>query len=555
MKRASPPDGASACPRDGPRRRTGQASFAAGAGWPPGGCEGHAGHAPDRRRWLLTVAGSALASCALPGPADEAPADAPALRREFRAAWVASVAHIDWPSRAGLGTVEQRQEMHQLLDAATRIGLNAIVLQVRPACDALYDSPFEPWSEYLSGHSGRAPDPWWDPLAEWVAASHARGLELHAWFNPYRARHPSARSDLAASHVARREPGLVKAYGDLLWLDPGQPRAADRLVDVVLDVVRRYDVDGIHIDDYFYPYPAVATDGSEVAFPDDAAWQRYRDGGGLQERADWRRQQVDALVRALWQRVAAARPGVRLGISPFGLGRPMWRPAGIQGFSQYDRLYADVELWLEQGWLDYLAPQLYWPRDRAAQAFEVLADYWHARNSRARSVWPGLYTSRLLDARDPWPTDEVLGQIDLLRQRADRPGGAGHLHFSVRALRDDPGGIARRLRAGPYAQPALVPDAPWRREAAPEAPRARRGVDGQLHLQADGTLSHWVLWQRQQGQWTLELRPTQPGRPGANTRPQVHATSVIVTGDAVVASVVRPQGPESERVALRWGPA
>jgi hypothetical protein len=185
----------------------------------------------------------------------------------------------------------------------------------------------------------------------------------------------------------------------------------------------------------------------------------------------------------------------------------------------------------------------------------VLADYWHARNSSGRSVWPGLYTSRLLDVRDPWPTDEVLGQIGVLRERTSRPGGAGHLLFSVRALRDDPGGIARRLRAGPYAQPALVPDAPWRGEAAPEAPRAWRGADRRLHLQADGALSHWVLWQRQQGQWTLELRPTQPGRPGANARLQVHATSVIVTGDAVVASVVRPQGPESARVALRWGSA
>ena len=523
---------------------------------------------PDLHRRRVCLAGAAaLAGCqAMPIsdtgaaaatlPPHEAP---PPVPREFRAAWVASVAQIDWPSRPGLGADQWRREAQAWLDLVADSGLNAVVLQVRPAGDALYASALEPWSEYLTGAQGQAPEgarvPADDPLHHWVHEAHRRGLALHAWLNPYRARHTSARTPLVAPHLAVTHPQAVHRYGDQLWMDPAEPAAAQRMLDVVDDLIARYAIDGIHIDDYFYPYPAVATDGSEVAFPDDAAWQRYRDGGGLQERADWRRQQVDALVRALWQRVAAARPGVRLGISPFGLGRPIWRPAGIQGFSQYDRLYADVELWLEQGWLDYLAPQLYWPRDRAAQAFEVLADYWHARNSRARSVWPGLYTSRLLDARDPWPTDEVLGQIDLLRQRADRPGGAGHLHFSVRALRDDPGGIARRLRAGPYAQPALVPDAPWRREAAPEAPRARRGVDGQLHLQADGTLSHWVLWQRQQGQWTLELRPTQPGRPGANTRPQVHATSVIVTGDAVVASVVRPQGPESERVALRWGPA
>ena len=456
MKRASPPDGASACPRDGPRRRTGQASFAAGAGWPPGGCEGHAGHAPDRRRWLITVAGSALASCALPGPADEAPADAPALRREFRAAWVASVAHIDWPSRAGLGTVEQRQEMHQLLDAATRIGLNAIVLQVRPACDALYDSPFEPWSEYLSGHSGRAPDPWWDPLAEWVAASHARGLELHAWFNPYRARHPSARSDLAASHVARREPGLVKAYGDLLWLDPGQPRAADRLVDVVLDVVRRYDVDGIHIDDYFYPYP-VSVAGVEQAFPDEDSLAAYRAAGGALEHDAWRRNNVDRLVHRLWQAIRAERPGVMFGISPFGLPRPDRRPAGVSGFSQYHKLHADVERWLAEGWLDYLAPQLYWPLDSPGQPFVPLLQAWLALNPRARHVWPGLFTSRIGAAERAYTADEVLAQVAAARRV---PPGSGHLHFSMAALLQDRDGVADRLAAGPYAQPALVPRAP-----------------------------------------------------------------------------------------------
>lgn len=472
-----------------------------------------------QRRGLLAggVAAAALAACAVaphrPGPPP------PALPREFRAAWVATVANIDWPSRPGLPTARARAEMHTLLDRAAAIGLNALVLQVRPAADALYSSPLEPWSEYLTGASGQPPDVAWDPLAEWVAGAHARGLELHAWFNPYRARHPSARSPDAATHVATTEPALVKRYGDFLWMDPGEPRAAQRMLDVVLDVVRRYDVDGVHIDDYFYPYPVNDAGGTEVPFPDDGPWQRYRAAGGVLTRDDWRRDNVDRLVQALHEQVHAAKPWVRLGVSPFGLPRPDRRPPGISGFSQYDKLYADVERWLDEGWLDYLAPQLYWPIAQTAQAFAPLQAAWHAGNRQGRHVWPGLFTSRLGAERNAYTADEVLAQVALTRgaARAASAGAGstfdGHLHFSMAALLQDRDGVATRLRAGPYATPALAPPTPWLAEPAPAAPHGTwaRGEGGARVLRAtpggDTVLRQVVLWQRRGDAWTWQVLP------------------------------------------------
>ncbi len=474
----------------------------------------------SRRRLLATLPLAPLAAlmpgCAVQSGVPDQPPPPP-VPREFRAAWVATVAHIDWPSRAGLRSAEQRAEMHALLDQAADIGLNALVLQVRPAADAIYPSALEPWSEVLTGANGRPPDEDWDPLAEWVGGAHRRGLELHAWFNPYRARHPTARSELAASHVANTEPALVKTYGDFLWMDPGEARAADRMRAVVLDVVQRYDIDGVHIDDYFYPYPVNDAQGVEQPFPDDASWQRYVDGGGSLARDDWRRDNVDRLIEALYRDIHAAKPWLRFGISPFGLPRPDRRPPGIQGFSQYDKLYADVERWWQQGWMDYLAPQLYWPIGQPAQAFDVLLQAWRAGNDQQRHLWPGLFTSRIGADRNPYDAAEVLAQV----QRTRRPDAVddGHLHFSMAALRDDRDGVASQLRAGPYAWPALPPATPWLAEAAPQPPQARWQTlaDGrrQLWPLADEgpPLRQAVLWWRHDGQWRWQARPLPATRP------------------------------------------
>ncbi|WP_144289840.1 glycoside hydrolase family 10 protein, partial [Ideonella sp. A 288] len=460
-------------------------------------------------------------------------AQPPASPREFRAAWVATVNNIDWPSKPGLPNAAWRAEIVALLDRARAIGLNAIVLQVRTSGDALYASAIEPWSEYLTGAQGRAPAPLDDPLAIWVAEAHQRGLELHAWFNPYRARHSMARSPLAPQHIGVTRPHAVKRYGDQLWMDPAEPDAVAQTLAVVADVARRYDIDGVHIDDYFYPYPVKAVpadgpDGAELPFPDEPAWQRYRAGGGTLERADWRREQVDRFVEALHRTVRAIKPELRVGISPFGLGKPSLRPPGISGFSQYDKLFADVERWLAEGWLDYLAPQLYWPIDRAPQAFEVLLDYWLAQNPRRRHVWPGLFTSMVGAPAGsgtnttPWAAAEVLQQVERVRARAGQ-GAGGHLHFSMAPLMQDRDGIATWLRAGPYSQAALVPATPWLGTARPPAPTLRRGANGELALEPGAAPGRppalWSVWRRRAGEWRFEVVPATPAAtvsPGAD---------------------------------------
>lgn len=464
---------------------------------------------------LLPLAGC-LSTAGLPGATDSGPSmpaeaahQPPPAPREFRAAWVATVANIDWPSRPGLSGQAMRDEAVAMLDRARTIGLNALILQVRPAADAIYPSTLEPWSEYLSGAQGRPP--WhdgeapWDPLAFWLQEAHARGLELHVWFNPYRARHSAAKSPPAPTHVATRAPQLVRRYGDQLWMDPGEPGAATHTLAVVADVLRRYAVDGVHIDDYFYPYP-VAQRGADLPFPDDVPFSRYAAGGGLLGRDDWRRANVDAMVQALHRTVRETRPGTRFGVSPFGLGRPDRRPPGITGFSQLDKLYADVERWLANGWMDYLAPQLYWPRDRVGQPFEPLLDYWLAENSAGRHVFPGLFTSRIVVAApervlgpNAWPAAEIVEQVKLTRSR---PAAGGHIHFSMVALMQDRDGIATLLRQGPYARPALPPATPWLGDRAPPAPRLRRSGDHVEILPAPGEpVARWAVWRHRDGQW------------------------------------------------------
>ena len=483
------------------------------------------------RRLALVLAAGGIAACAeaptspappalppvaAPAGATGMPLDAadmpPPAPREFRAAWVATVANIDWPSRPGLSAQEQRAEALALLDRAQALGLNALILQVRAAGDAIYPSLLEPWSEYLSGEQGRAPaqpgEPAYDPLAFWVQEAHRRALELHAWFNPFRARHPSARSPLAAPHLGVREPALVKRYGDLLWMDPGEPAAAAHTLAVVADVVRRYDIDGVHIDDYFYPYPVPAPGGAEQPFPDEESYTRYRLGGGRLLRDDWRRANVDALVQQLDSVVHLIKPWVRLGVSPFGIGKPERRPPGVTGFSQYDKLYADVERWLANGWLDYLAPQLYWPLDRAGQRFDVLLDHWVAENTLRRHLWPGLFTSQVTQGQPlgprAWPASEILEQVKQQRLRGDRADG--HIHFSMVALMQDRDGVATKLQSGPYAQPALVPATPWLDDRPPPAPTLR-AVAGRVTIEpgAGEAAARWAVWRRRGGQWRLAV--------------------------------------------------
>ncbi|HEY9102936.1 glycoside hydrolase family 10 protein, partial [Chitinimonas sp.] len=407
-----------------------------------------------------------IPSPATPQTPDESVLQAPPAPREFRAAWVTTIGNIDWPSRPGLSSAQQQVELRAILDRAVAMKLNAVILQVRPAADALYASELEPWSEYLTGVQGKAPEPYYDPLTLWVEEAHKRGLELHAWFNPFRAHYDQARSRVDSQHITKIAPELIKRYGEFRWMDPGEPEAVRHTVAVIADVVRRYDIDGVQIDDYFYPYPVNGANGKELPFPDESSWRRYQLDGGTLEKADWRRQNVNQLVEQLYERIHAEKHWVKFGISPFGLGRPDRRAPGIVGFSQYDKLYADVERWLRAGWVDYLAPQLYWPSKQSSQAFGTLLDGWLAENALRRHIWPGLFTSGLAGPARPWPADEILQQIAQVRQRA---GAGGHIHFGLGMLMQDKQGIRSRLTAGPYAETALVPASPWLDATPPPA--------------------------------------------------------------------------------------
>jgi uncharacterized lipoprotein YddW (UPF0748 family) len=386
-----------------------------------------------------------------------------AAPRELRAAWVASVGNIDWPSRPGLTAAAQRDELLAILDGAASLHLNALVLQVRPMCDALYASPLEPWSEWLTGAQGRAPDPPWDPLAFAVEQAHARGLELHAWFNPFRARHTKSRTTRPApNHVGRRMPEAVVAYGEQLWLDPGDPAAQRHSLQVILDVVGRYDIDGVHLDDYFYPYPEPG-----LEFDDSRSWQLYRSEGGSLSRADWRRANVDRFVARLYASVKQHKVWVKVGLSPFGIARPNVPPGIHAGLDQYAQLYADPCKWLANGWCDYLAPQLYWPVGQREQSYATLLPWWQRQNRLGRHLWPGSFTSRAVAGPDAWPLEEIEQQIACARRV---PGVDGHIHFSWRALVADGGRIGNALRRGPYRARALVPSSPWLAGEAPPPP-------------------------------------------------------------------------------------
>jgi len=485
----------------------------------------------------------------------------PPAPREFRAAWVSTVANIDWPSRSNLPVAKQQAEAIAILDRARALNLNAIVLQVRPSADAIYPSELEPWSEFLTGQQGKAPSPAYDPLQFWIDQAHARGLELHAWFNPYRARHATAKSPAARSHISVAKPHTVKTYGRYQWMDPGETEASKHTLDVVLDVVRRYDIDGVHIDDYFYPYPieAPSATGAETAaldvpsgggmkpeleFPDQPAWQRYVAGGGKLDRPSWRRQNVNLLIEAMYTGIHREKAWVRFGISPFGIGRPDRRPPGIVGFSQYDKLYADAELWLKNGWLDYLAPQLYWPIAQQPQAFDVLLDYWLRENTRGRHVWPGLYTSKIDNTPKSFEPDEIVKQIGITRSR---PGANGHVHFSIAALMQNRKGVADQLRAASYTSAALVPPTPWLGSSAPAAPRvaARRGTAGlDLSLSAGKSTTQYAIWAKYGNEWRFITAP-------ANLTDVTLADDGALQPLVAVVSAVDRLGNESERVTAQ----
>jgi len=368
--------------------------------------------------------------------------------REFRGAWVATVYNINYPSSTGLTRPELEAEIVEMLDTLEQLHFNAIVFQVRPESDAVYDSAIEPWSRFVSGSQGVAPSDGFDPLAFVTEQAHLRNIEVHAWFNPYRAK-VSKQSAADPSHISELLPEAALVYGDLLWMDPGSEAVRGWFVDVVADVVSNYDIDGVHFDDYFYPYP----DGAP--FPDDVTWTAYQQQGGMLARDDWRRENVHRLVEDVSTTISALRPDVRFGISPFGIYRP-GIPEGITGLDQYAELFSDPPVWIEQGWVDYLAPQLYWPSTQTAQAYGPLIEWWSTLTAGGQGyIFAGNYLAKV-GSEPKWSVDEFVTEVEL--SRGQRPNGSyGNIFYHIDPLKTDAEGVAQALLSGPYSDRVLTP--------------------------------------------------------------------------------------------------
>ncbi|MFE1025993.1 glycoside hydrolase family 10 protein [Streptomyces sp. NPDC058818] len=388
-----------------------------------------------------------------PPTAPGGPAAVPPARRAvtgMRGMWLATVANRDWPTRAGLRAAEQRAELIEHLDNAVRHGLNTVIFQVRPTADALWPSAYEPWSEYLSGSQGR--DPGWDPLGTAVQEAHARGLELHAWFNPYRVATHDDPARLVPSHPGRKNPGWVVPYGGKLYYNPGLPEVRSFVQDAMMDAVEKYAVDGVHFDDYFYPYPVAGQ-----SFDDGGTYSTF--GSGFATKAAWRRDNIDLLVRETAERVKKVRPAARFGVSPFGV----WRNAATDakgsdtraGVQTYDDLHADTRKWVREGWLDYIVPQLYWNIGLDAADYAKLLPWWAevAKGSRTE-LYAGEALYKAGDPAQPaaWQDPAELSRHLTLAQQ--HPEVRGHVFFSAKEVAEDRIGAMARVSADHYARAA-----------------------------------------------------------------------------------------------------
>jgi uncharacterized lipoprotein YddW (UPF0748 family) len=496
---------------------------------------------------LAAAIGGALLSINQAAAQQATSTDIPNAPREMRGVWISSVYNGNWPSQKGLPVAQQQQELIAMMDRAKAANLNAVIFQVRPGADAMYQSNLEPWSEFLTGTQGQPPQPFYDPLQFAIDEAHKRGLQLHAWFNPYRA---STRltGTFASNHVSRTMPQAVKELDKLMWFDPGNKQAQDHTLQVILDVVRRYDVDGVQFDDYFYPY-AEYVKGMGGKFPDDDSYAAYQQGGGKMSQPDWRRENVNTLMRRTYESIKQIKPQVYFGIAPFGIWRPGY-PEGIVGMDPYDQLYADSRKWLAEGWLDYFSPQLYWDLSKEKQSYPKLLAWWVQQNAKGRHVWPGISISGVGNG---FPTDDILKRIEITRRQ---PGATGVIYFSMKPLMDNQGDLATQLKQTAYAAPALVPTSPWleRQPPTPVTATVSRDVaTGGMALQwsaptePDAFLV--AIYARVNGAWRFDVAPA--SAQGYN----FGATGALP--DAIAISTVDRLGNESpkQNVPLTGGNA
>jgi uncharacterized lipoprotein YddW (UPF0748 family) len=408
-------------------------------------------------------------------------------KHQLRAVWIASVVNIDWPSRPGLTVEQQRAEYLGWLDDAQRRRLNTVIVQVRPTADAFWPSAVEPWSEWLTGVQGQ--DPGYDPLEFLVREAHARNLEFHAWFNPYRVAMHADPSRLSPQHPARLHPDWLVTYGGRLYFNPGIPEVRTHVEDAIMDAVQGYDVDGVHFDDYFYPYPVAGQQ-----FDDEATYQRY---GAAQfpRKADWRRDNNDRLIQELDQRIHAAKPWVKFGVSPFAV----WRnratdPEGSDttaGVQTYDDLYADTRRWVREQWLDYLVPQVYWNIGFPPADYAELVPWWSAEVTGTDvQLFVGQATYKVgTSTQSPAWFDPAEMPRHLTFNRA-YPAVLGDVYFSAKDVRANRLGHMDLLVAQHYQRPALVPVASPSPAAAGQPPH--RPVIADVDRTAAGVTLRWV---------------------------------------------------------------
>jgi uncharacterized lipoprotein YddW (UPF0748 family) len=498
--------------------------------------------------WVALQTGEELGGGVELVAADEAPAPsdmltipmAPlvevAVPREFRGLWVATVSNLDFPSRPNLPAGEMRRELDRLVDRADAMGFNALVFQVRPEGDALYKSKHEPWSRFLSGKQGR--DPGLDPLQYLIEKSHAQALEVHAWFNPYRALSAKG-APVADNHISKWASKATRPWGRVLWLDPGVPEVRDHAVKVVRDVLDNYEIDGIHLDDYFYPYPE-----GKQAFPDDPSFRAYREKGGSLAKEAWRRENVDTLVQALSKVVQQDHPEVEFGISPFGIYRP-GLPAGVKGLDQVAQLNADPLKWYDAGWVDYLAPQLYWTTKHERQRYDVLLDWWDKKSVPSRPLLVGMDITKV--GKDPrWTLDEVRTQVRLSREQEKT---AGQIWFRADPILRNQSGLGD-LAGELYKEPAL-PTLLARANTTPVTPPVLAldppGVGGgemvgvRVELSQPEEARAVVLYREHKGHFVVN-RIVGPGTDRFQLPPGVWAVSVInrVGAESMGARIVVP---------------
>ena len=398
------------------------------------------------------------------------------VKREFRGAWIQCVNR----QFEGVGTLEMQQTLSYQLDELKKDGVNAIIFQVRPECDALYQSELEPWSRFLTGKQGVAPSPLWDPLQWMIEQCHQRDMELHAWINPYRAK-TKATNELAPNHIAVTHPNRCFDYDGLTILNPGIPENRDYICNVVSDIVKRYNIDGLHMDDYFYPYPVAG-----IEIPDDAQYRIYHNG--IRDRGDWRRHNVNLFVKQLYQTVHDIKPWVKVGISPFGINRnkkssPMG--SNTNGLQNYDQLYADIILWINNGWMDYCVPQLYWEIGNKAADYETLIRWWnqHAGN---RPLYIGEDIERTVkypDAQNPMQHQQA-AKFKLHNELHNIEGTV--LWYAKMAV-DNPGNYGTLLRNKYWKTPSLQPSMTFIDKHAPKAPKKLKAM-----WMPDGYVLFWT---------------------------------------------------------------